>query len=194
MSDALVDLIAQTYDDAQARKKELRAEVRAKYKERADAEIRELEDAEDARVGSLIVKARAGGAKRADLAKAIRSNDNGKMRRLIELGGGELRVKRDGVQIEADRLAEEEANRPLTEEEREGVFSAAGLVETHEGGLWWPEGNREVRFMDYQGVPRLTFLEWSTFNPEDRVALVAHDEGHRDELVALFEMIEREKE
>lgn len=91
-----LEYLAEMYDSVQVRKAEIRKEIRERYRARAEEEIAKQIDLEDSRVGVALVRAREQGYKRKDLALVIRTNDSAKMRRYLELGGGQVRQKLTG--------------------------------------------------------------------------------------------------
>lgn len=113
-----LDYLAEMYESVQERKKEIRAEVRERYKKRADEEIARLVELEDSRIGVALVRAVEQGYKRADIAKVIKTNDSAKYRRLVELGGGKIRTH-----ITADERQAERAESINVTDNRDGTFN-----------------------------------------------------------------------
>lgn len=116
MTAELMKMLREEYNKATLLKAQKKLEIRAKHKElQRIAEREEIEavnDVIDAKVGELLVRVLATGAKRKDIwSKVFGTNDNDKWNRLVTLGGGEIRKKRTGEEIAQEIEAVSNARR-----------------------------------------------------------------------------------
>lgn len=104
MSDSMIAMLRDEYLRTQEEKKSKRREIQERHRVAIAEEVAVMEDALDKRLGEMLVSALKSGLKRKDIWKPVfGTNDNNRWSRLVRLGGGEVRTKRTGTEIDQER-------------------------------------------------------------------------------------------
>lgn len=186
--EAILSMLRDEYLAATAEKKRKRDEITAKHREvarkNAELEAEAMSDAVDMKLAGMLVRALESGLKRADIWKPVfGTNDNDRWRRLIELGGGEVRAKRTGEEIIAQAVASAEA-------EKRALFDRLGVLEDFVNDRGFPSFRFEVDIWGYVDTDYWRMLagygddfdvdKWSPFV-----------KSHRAELNELIEYVKK---